>query len=59
VMPAASLPLLAKHNGALVVEVNTERTAISGVVDVTLLGQASVLVRQLAEGVVKAAGAAK
>jgi NAD-dependent deacetylase len=58
VMPAASLPLLAKHNGALVVEVNTERTAISGIVGVTLLGQASLLVRHLAEGVVKAVGSA-
>jgi NAD-dependent deacetylase len=55
VMPAASLPLLAKHNGALVVEVNTERTAISGIVGVTLLGQASTLVHALAEGVVTAA----
>ncbi len=40
VMPAASLPLVAKQNGAFVVEVNTGYTAISALIDATLLGAA-------------------
>lgn len=39
VQPAASLPLLAKRNGARVVEVNPEETPISSIVDVSLRGK--------------------
>jgi NAD-dependent deacetylase len=53
VMPAASLPLIAKHNGALVVEVNTGYTAISALIDVTLLGAAGEVLPGLAERVIK------
>ena len=40
VRPAASLPLVAKHAGAVVVEANTEYTAISALIDATILGKA-------------------
>lgn len=40
VRPAASLPLVAKHSGAIVVEANTEYTAISALIDGTILGRA-------------------
>lgn len=40
VRPAASLPLVAKHNGGLVVEVNTGYTPISALIDGTILGRA-------------------
>jgi NAD-dependent deacetylase len=40
VRPAASLPLVAKHGGAIVVESNTEYTAISALIDGTILGKA-------------------
>ncbi len=40
VRPASSLPLVAKHSGAFVVEVNTEYTAISVLIDTTLIGRA-------------------
>ena len=38
VQPAASLPLMAKRSGAYVVEINTDRTVISGDVDEVLIG---------------------
>ena len=59
VMPAASLPLVAKHNGAFVVEVNTGFTAVSALIDVTLMGQAGELLPKLAEGVLKIAASRK
>ena len=40
VHPAASLPLLAKRNGAYVVEVNIEPTEISHLIDESLMGKA-------------------
>jgi NAD-dependent deacetylase len=40
VRPAASLPLVAKHAGAIVVEANTQYTAISALIDGTILGRA-------------------
>jgi NAD-dependent deacetylase len=49
VHPAASLPLVAKHNGALVVEVNTSYTPISALVDATLLGRAGDVMPELEE----------
>jgi NAD-dependent deacetylase len=47
VHPAASLPLVAKHGGALVVEVNTAFTPISALVDATLLGRAGDILPEL------------
>jgi NAD-dependent deacetylase len=44
VHPAASLPLLAKRNGAYVVEVNIEPTEISRVVDESLMGKAGEII---------------
>jgi len=40
VYPAASLPLLAKDHGAYVVEINTEITPLSDIVDETIIGKA-------------------
>ncbi len=40
VQPAASFPLVAKQNGAYVVEINAEKTPISGMVDESLIGRA-------------------
>jgi len=53
VMPAASLPLVAKQNGAFVVEVNTEHTAISTLIDETLLGAAGGVLPGLVEKVIR------
>ncbi len=47
VHPAASLPLLAKRNGAYVVEVNVFPTEISQVVDESLLGKSGQILPQL------------
>jgi NAD-dependent deacetylase len=41
VYPAASLPLVAKRAGALVVEINPENTPLSPVADLTILGRAA------------------
>ncbi len=40
VQPAASFPLIARQNGAYVVEINAEKTPISGMVDESLIGKA-------------------
>lgn len=40
VYPAAGLPITAKNQGAYIVEVNTERTEISHIVNETLIGKA-------------------
>ena len=40
VQPAASLPLEAKHSGAFVIELNTEPTVISSLVDESIIGKA-------------------
>jgi NAD-dependent deacetylase len=47
VRPAASLPLVAKHNGATVVEVNTGYTPFSALIDATLLGAAGGILPEL------------
>jgi NAD-dependent deacetylase len=47
VHPAASLPLIAKKNGAFVVEVNVSPTEISQLVDETLLGKSGDILPQL------------
>ena len=53
VQPAAHLPLLAKRNGAYVLEVNPEPTPISEWVDETLLGKAGEILPALAEAVIR------
>lgn len=53
VHPAASLPLVAKHGGAFVVEVNMGYTPISALVDATLLGRAGDILPELAERVLE------
>jgi NAD-dependent deacetylase len=53
VHPAASLPLVAKHNGAFVVEVNTAYTPISALVDATLVGRAGDVLPQIASRVLE------
>ncbi len=52
VRPAASLPLVAKHGGAVVVEANTEYTAISALIDATILGQAGETLPELVDALV-------
>ncbi|MBD3367307.1 MAG: NAD-dependent protein deacylase [Candidatus Eisenbacteria bacterium] len=47
VRPAASLPLVAKHNGATVVEINTGYTPFSVLIDATLLGPAGGVLPEL------------
>ena len=47
VFPAADLPIAAKRNGSFVVEINTEETAISSMVDVSLRGQAGAVLPAL------------
>ncbi len=47
VYPAANLPLIARKQGAYVVEINMERTEISNSVDETLLGKAGEILPQL------------
>ncbi|HEX9971362.1 MAG TPA: NAD-dependent deacylase [bacterium] len=53
VQPAASLPLEAKHEGAYVVEINIEPTAISHYVDETILGKAAEILPQLVEKLIE------
>lgn len=47
VYPAASIPVLGKQAGAFVIEVNVERTPMSGLADATLLGEASRVLPEL------------
>ena len=56
VHPAASLPLVAKHNGAFVVEVNAAYTPISALVDATLLGSAGDILPEIARRVLELVG---
>lgn len=56
VRPAASLPLVAKHNGALVVEVNREFTPISALIDTTLIGEAGGILPDLVARVLESKG---
>jgi NAD-dependent deacetylase len=49
VYPAANLPLIARKNGAYVVEINMERTEISNTVHETLLGKAGEILPHLVE----------
>ncbi|MFH1689713.1 MAG: NAD-dependent deacylase [Candidatus Eisenbacteria bacterium] len=56
VHPAASLPLVAKHNGAFVIEVNSAFTPISALVDDTLLGSAGDILPAIADRVLQLVG---
>jgi NAD-dependent deacetylase len=47
VYPAAGFPLLAKRNGAVVIEVNIEPTPISQYADISLFGTAEVVLPEL------------
>lgn len=47
IFPAAGLPLTARNHGAYLVEINTERTDISHIVDETLLGKAGEVLPQI------------
>ncbi len=47
VQPAASLPLVAKRNGAYVVEINMESTPITSQVDETILGKSGEILPRL------------
>jgi NAD-dependent deacetylase len=52
VYPAASLPMVAKQSGAYVIEVNVERTDLSGRMDQTLIGKAGEILPLLAESMI-------
>ena len=54
VRPAASLPLVAKHGGGVVVEANTELTAISALIDGTILGRAGETIPALVDALLEA-----
>jgi len=47
VQPAASLIWLAKKHGALIIEINVEKTEATGIADITLLGKAGEVLPQL------------
>lgn len=51
VRPAASLPLVAKHNGAMVVEINVAYTPISALIDATIVGRAGDILPAVVDGV--------
>lgn len=47
VQPAASLPFIAKRGGATVIEVNPERTPITGIADIRLAGPSGEMLPQV------------
>jgi NAD-dependent deacetylase len=47
VEPAAFLPVIAKRNGAFVIEINPEKTPLSRISDATLLGPAGEMIQRL------------
>lgn len=49
VQPAASLPLIAKKHGAYIIEINSEKTPISSLVDESLLGKAGEILPTLVD----------
>ncbi len=59
VRPASSLPLVAKHGGAFVVEINTEYTAISVLIDTTLIGRAGDVLPSLVSALTEARATAR
>jgi len=54
VQPAASFPIMAKQNGAFVVEINKEKTPLSEYVDLQLTGPAGVILPELERKIWKA-----
>ncbi len=56
VYPAAGLPLTARNHGAYVVEINTERTEISHMINESLLGKAGEILPKLLEIMTKERG---
>ncbi len=54
VQPAASLPLEAKNAGAYVVEINTEPTVISDLMDESILGKSGEILPQLVDKISQA-----
>jgi NAD-dependent deacetylase len=56
VYPAAGLPVTARNHGAYVVEINTERTEISHMVNETLTGKSGEVLPDLLEAVKEARG---
>ena len=52
VYPAASLPVLAREQGAFLIEINPERTPLSGLADEVLTGSAGVILPALYDQVV-------
>ena len=54
VQPAASLGLVAKNNGAVLIEVNLEKTELSGIFDHVFLGKAGQIMPSLLDEIIKA-----
>ncbi|MBD3348329.1 MAG: NAD-dependent protein deacylase [Candidatus Eisenbacteria bacterium] len=59
VRPAASLPLIAKHNGAYVVEINVSLTPISVLIDASLVGRAGEILPELVDRLLDREGGRK
>lgn len=53
VQPAASLSLVARNNGAALIEVNLERTELSPLFDQVFLGPAGEIMPRIREGIIK------
>jgi NAD-dependent deacetylase len=54
VQPAATMPFIAKDNGAAIIEINPEPTPLSGrISNLTLLGEAGVIIPRLVKAVKK------
>lgn len=47
VYPAASIPRIAKHSGAFVIEINPETTPLSDIADVTIIGKTGVILPEI------------
>jgi NAD-dependent deacetylase len=47
VQPAASIPLIARENGAFVIEINTEKTVLSEHLDYSIFGDASEILPEI------------
>ena len=56
VRPAASLPLIAKHNGAYVVEIHVSLTPISVLIDASLVGRAGEVLPELVDSLLERGG---
>ena len=49
VQPAASIPYIAKENGAYIIEINLERTPISSIADFFIAGKAAETLEEMRE----------